>query len=117
MKTEYKIIAIMIFLASSTLFLIYQNPNESPKSKSFEKHSDEIVQINEKLKKYQLTNDMQNFNVSKRLMHEKLKDVSLDYLEIKISEVTLLEEQYPFWDVQYRVDRFDLESSSICGFE
>ena len=53
----------------------------------------------------------------KKLMHEKLQEVFLDYLEIKISEVTLLEGQYPFWDVQSRIDRYDLEPSSICGFE
>ena len=117
MKIEFTILVVMVFLVSTTLFLIYQNPNESPKSMSFEKYSDEIFQINENSKKYQLINDVQNFNASKRLMYEKLKEVSLDYLEIRISVVTLLEGQYPFWDVQYRVDKFDLEPSSICGFE
>ena len=107
----------MILLTSITLFLIYQNPDDTPKSLSFEKHSDELVQINEKSKKYQLIDDVQKFDESKKLMQEKLKEVSLDYLEIKISEVTLLEGQYPFWDVKYRVDRFDLEPSSICAFE
>jgi len=38
MKTEFKIITIMILLTSSILFLIYQNPDETPKSFSFEKH-------------------------------------------------------------------------------
>ena len=117
MKTEFKIIIIMTILVSTTLFLIYQNPDESPKSMSFEKYSDEIVQINENSKKYQLIDDVEKFNESKKLMHEKLKEISLDYLEIKISNMTLLEEQYPFWDVQYRVDKFDLEPSSICAFE
>jgi len=117
MKFEYSIIIIMILLVSMILFLIYQNPDDTPKSLSFEKYSDEIFQINENSKKYQSINDVQKFASSKRLMHEKLKEVSSDYFEIKISEVTLLEGQYPFWDVQYRVDRFDLEPSSICGFE
>ena len=107
----------MLLLTSTTLFLIYQNPDDTPKSLSFEKHSNEIFQINENSKKYQLNGEMQKFNESKILMQEKLKEVYLDYLEIKISEVTLLEGQYPFWDVQYRVDMFDLEPSSICGFE
>ena len=107
----------MILLVSTILFLIYQNPDDTPNSLSFEKYSDEIFQINENSKKYQSINDVQKFDSSKRLMREKLKEVSSDYFEIKISEVTLLEEQYPFWDVQYRVDMFDLETSSICGFE
>jgi len=117
MKTELYIITIMALLTSATLFLIYQNPDESPKSSSFEKYSNELLQINEKSKKYQLIDNVQKFNASKRLMHEKLKEISLDYLEIRISVVTLLEGQYPFWDVQYRVDKFDLEPSSICAFE
>ena len=117
MKIEFKIIIIMLILVPVTMFLIYQNPNDSPKSLSFEKYSDEIVQINENSKKYQLMDDEQKFNSSKKLMYEKLQEVFLDYLDIKISEVTLLEGQYPFWNVQYRVDKFDLEPSSICGFE
>ena len=117
MKIEFNIIIILILLTSATLFLIYQNPDDTPNSLSFEKHSDDLVQINEKSKKYQLLDDVQKFDESKKLMQEKLKIISMDYLEIKISEVTLLEGQYPFWDVQYRVDRFDLEPSSICAFE
>ena len=117
MKTEFNVIIIMTILVSVSLFLIYQNPDESPKSLSFEKYSNKILQINENSKKYQLMEDEQRFDESKRLMHETLKEISLDYLEIKLSEVTLLEGQYPFWDVQYRVDKFDLEPSSICAFE
>jgi len=117
MKTEFNIIIIMILLTSATLFLIYQNPNDTPKSLSFEKHSDEIFQINENSKKYQSINDVQKFDESKILMQEKLKEISLDYMGINISDVTLIEGQYPFWDVQYRADKFDLEPSSICGFE
>ena len=107
----------MIILASATLFLIVQNPNETPKSLSFEKYADEIVLINEKSKKYQLTDDQQRFDESKKLMQEKLTDLSRDYLRLEISKMTLLEGQYPFRDVEYRVDRFDLEPSSICAFE
>ncbi len=107
----------MLILVPVTLFQIYQNPDESPKSISFEQHSNEIVEINEQSKKYQLIDDEQKFNSSKKLMYEKLQEIFLDYLEIKISEVTLLEGQYPFWDVQYRIDRYDLEPSSICSFE
>jgi len=117
MKTEYKIIAVMIVLVSSILFLISQNPHESPKSKSFEKYSDEIIQINQESKKYELVNDMQNYNVSKRLMEEKLKEISFDYLGIKVSDVLLLDGYYPFKDVEYVIERFDLESLSICDFE
>lgn len=117
MKIEFNIIVILILLTSTTLFLIYQNPDDTPNSSSFEKHSDDLVQINENSKKYQLLDDVQKFDESKKLMQEKLKTISMDYLEIKILDVTLLEGQYPFWDVQYRIDKFDLESSSICDFE
>ena len=117
MKTEYKIIAVMMVLISSTLFLISQNPNESPKSRSFEKYSNDIIQINQESKKYELVNDMQNYNASKRLMEEKLKDISFDYLGIKISDVLLLDGYYPFKDIEYRIEKYDLDPSSICDFE
>ncbi len=117
MKTEYNIIVVMIFLVSSMLFLISQNPDESPKSRSFENYSDDIIQINQESKKYELVNDIQNYNASKKLMQEKLKVVSFDYLGIKISDVLLLDGYYPFKDVKYRVEKFDLEPSSICDFE
>lgn len=107
----------MTILASATLFLIYQNPADSPKSLSFEKYSNEIVQINEQSKKYELAHDVQNYNASKKLMQEKLKAISFDYLEIKISDVLLLDGYYPFKDVNYVVEKFDLEPSSICDFE
>ena len=67
MKTEFKIILILLILVPITLFLIYQNPEESPKSLSFEQHSNEIVQINEQSKKYQLIDDEQKFNSSKKI--------------------------------------------------
>jgi len=66
MKTEFNIILIMIILASATLFLIYQNPDQTPKSLSLEKYSSEIAQINEKSKKYQLIEDVQKFDESKK---------------------------------------------------
>jgi len=56
----------MIILASATLFLIYQNPDQTPKSLSLEKYSSEIAQINEKSKKYQLIEDVQKFDESKK---------------------------------------------------
>lgn len=117
MKTEHKIILLMIFLTFSILFLIYQNPNDIPKSKSFEKHSDELVAINQLSKKYQLTNDEQRFEDSKRLMQEKLKEISLDYMGLKIAHVELLEGYYPFQNSTHWAERFDLEPSSICDFE
>ena len=117
MKTEYNIIVVMIFLASSALFLISQNPDESPKSRSFEKYSDDIIQINQESKKYESVNDIQNYNASKKLMEEKLKDISFDYLGIKISDVLLLDGYYPFKDVEYVIKKFDLEPSLICDFE
>lgn len=117
MKIEFKIIIIMMILVPATLFLIYQNPEESPKHASFEKYSHEILHINEKSKKYQLADDMMKFNASKILMQEKLKKISLYSMGLDISNVELIEGYYPFRDVQSVVERFDLEPSSICSFE
>lgn len=117
MKAELKIISVMVVLVSSTLFLVYQNPNEVPKSTSFEKQINEIISINEKSKKYKLDGDMQQFNASRTLMEEKFKELSLDLLGIRISKVTLLEGQYPFMTVQERAEKFDYVPSSICAFE
>ncbi|WP_237737708.1 hypothetical protein [Candidatus Nitrosopumilus sediminis] len=117
MKTEFRIITIMIILASAILFLIIQNPDEIPKSLSFENHAKEIISINEKSKKYKMGDDMQQFNASRKLMEEKLQDLSLDLLRIKISKVTLLEGQYPFLTAQERAEKFDYVPSSICAFE
>lgn len=117
MKTEFRIITIMAILASATLFLIVQNPSETPKSLSFEKHADEIVQINEQSKKYQSIDDVQKFNESKKSMQEKLKKVSRDSLGIRISDMTMLEGQYPFLSVQDRAEKLDLNPSVVCAFE
>ncbi|QLH04262.1 hypothetical protein C5F49_02235 [Nitrosopumilus oxyclinae] len=117
MKTEHKIILVMIFLTSSTLVLIYQNPDGVPKSISFEKHSDDLVAMNQLSKKYQLTDDEQKFENSKRLMQEKLKEISLDYMGLKITHVELLEGYYPFQNSTHWAERFDLEPSSVCDFE
>ncbi len=116
MKIEFKIIVIMTFLVSSTLFLIYQNP-DSPKSISFEKHSNELVQINELSKKYQLIGNEQKFDESKKQMQEKLKEISSDYLGLEIEHVKLLEGYYPFQNSTHWAERFDLEPSSVCDFE
>ena len=51
----------MLILVPVTLFQIYQNPDDSPKSISFEKYSNELVQMNELSKKYQLMDDEQRF--------------------------------------------------------
>ncbi|KAF6246368.1 hypothetical protein C6990_09585 [Nitrosopumilus sp. b3] len=117
MKTELKIISVMAVLVSATLFLVYQNPNEIPKSLSFKKQTNEIISINEKSKKYKLDGNMQQFNASRILMGEKFKELSLDLLGIKISKVTLLEGQYPFMTVQQRAEKFDYVPSSICAIE
>ncbi len=117
MKTEFNIILILIILIPATLFLIYQNPDQTPKSLSLEKYSGEIVQINEQAKKYQLIDDVQKFDESKKIMHKKLKEVSWDLLEIKISDMTLLEGQYPFMGVKDRVEKLGLNPSEVCAYE
>lgn len=106
----------MIVLSSVTLFLIYQNPDETPKSISFEKHSNQLVQMNQLSKKYHSMEDIQKFEISKKLMQEKLKDISSEYLGVTISNMTLLEGYYPFQNATYWAERFDLEPSSVCDF-
>ena len=110
------LIVIMVLLVSFTLFLIYQNPDETPESLALEKHSDEIVQVNEESKIYQSINDEQNFNKSKISMQEKIKEVSMKYMGLKVSHVELLDGQYPFWSAHDRIEKFDWVSS-ICDFE
>ena len=117
MKTELKIIIVMVVLVSATLFLVYQNPNEIPKSLSFKKQTNEIISINEKSKKYKIDDNIQQFNASRILMEEKFKELSSDLLGIRISKVTLLEGQYPFLTVQERAEKFDYAPSSICAIE
>jgi len=101
MKTEYKIIATMAILVSSVLLLIYQNPDEIPKVTSFEKDSEEIVTLNQISKNYHLANDEQRFEDSKKQMQEKIKEISLDYMGLKITHVELIEGYYPFQNNTY----------------
>ena len=116
MKTELSIIITMAILASMSMFLIYQNPDEIPQSMLLQKHSNEIVQINGESKNF-LVEDVQKFNESKTVMQEKIKEVFWDLLGIKISEVTLLEGQYPFLDIHVRAEKLGLDPSLICSFE
>lgn len=117
MKLEYGIIIVVGVFASVSMALIMSNPYETPNSTSFEKHFDELVQLNELSKKYHLTEDAQRFENSKRLMQEKIKEISLDYMGLKIEHVELLERYYPFQNSTYWAERFDLDPSSICDFE
>ena len=117
MNTAFSVILIMALLTSATLFLIYQNPDEIPKLLSFEKDSREISQINEESKGYQLIGDMQKFNDSKKLMQEKLKEISLYYMGLEISDVDLIDGYYPFQDSQAVIEKFGLNSSLVCDFE
>lgn len=107
----------MVFLVTAILFLVYQNPHDIPYQTTFEKHSNELAQINEKSKEYQLLEDVQRFNETKKLMQEKLKKISLDYMGLKISKVDLIDGYYPFRTTDELIERFDLEPSSICAFE
>ena len=107
----------MMGLVSFTLFLVYQNPDETPESLALEKYSVEIAQINEESKRYQLIGNEQKFNASKTSMQEKIKEVSLEYMGLKVSYVELLDSQYPFWAAQDRMEEHDWVLSSICDFE
>jgi len=93
MKTEFRLILVMSILVSATLFLIYQNPDETPKSLVFEKYSNELVQINEQSKKY--LDDVPKFNESKDLMQEKIKDIATDSLGIDIAMSDIHNSYFP----------------------
>lgn len=117
MKLEYWIIVLVGVFASFAMGFIISNPDEIPKLASFEKYSDELVTINQLSKKYQMMGDDQKFEDSKRRIQEKLKEISLDYLGLKIVHVELLEGYYPFQNNTYWAERFDLDPSSVCDFE
>jgi len=117
MKLEYGIIIVVGIFASVSLGLIISNPDETPQSISFSKHSEELVQMNELSKKYHLMENEQKFDESKKQMQEKLKEISLDYMGLKIAHVELLEGYYPFQNSTHWEERFDLEPSSVCDFE
>ncbi len=117
MKLEYGIITVVGIFFFISIGVIMSNPDETPKAMSFEKHSDELVSINQLSKKYHLTGDEQKFEDSKRMMQEKIKEISLDHMGLKITHVELLEGYYPFQNNTHWAERFDLESSSVCDFE
>ena len=116
MKVEILAITAVALLVVSILVLIAQSPEESPKSMSFEKYSEELVQINELSKKYYLEDDAR-YEDSKRKMQEKLKEISSVYLGLEISQVELLEGYYPFNSAADWAERFNLELLSVCEFE
>lgn len=116
MKLEYGIIIAVGFFIFVSIVLIVSDPDENPKSTSFEKYSNELVQLNELSKKYYLADDVPRFENSKKLMQEKIKEISLDYMGLKIVHVELFEGYYPFQNNTYWAERFDLEPSSVCDF-
>ncbi len=116
MKTEFKIISIMMVLACTTLFLIYQDPNASPNLSSYQNDSKELVLFNEQSKKHQANGDDVSFESSKELMVQKLKEISPKYMGIKISDVWM-EGYYPFRDTTEVAQKFDFDVSSICNLE
>lgn len=83
----------------------------------FDKHASQIIQINEDSKRYQFADDIQNFNRTKTLMQEKIKEISWDLLGVKVSNVILLDGQYPFLDKKERAEKIDLDLSLVCDFE
>jgi len=117
MKLEYGIIITVGIFASISLGLIISDPDETPKSLSFEKYSDKLVQINKLSQKYQLTENEQKFDDSKKQMQELLKELSFDYLRLEISNVELIEGQYPFRNATSFEKKFNFEPSSVCDFE
>ena len=117
MKLEHAIIIAMGFLVFLTIILVFQNPEDIPQSKSIQKHAYEITQINEESKKHQQDQDSEKFEKSKKTMQEKIKNISSDLLEIKISKVELLDGQYPFWEVEYRAEKLGFDPAMICAFE
>lgn len=116
MRAEFRLVFIMALLTSATLFLILQSPDGTPESLLLEKHSREIVQINEDSKNYHLLGDAQGLNDSKKSMQEKLKEASLAHMGLEVSSVDLIDGHYPFEDSQAAAERFGLEPSSVCSF-
>ena len=117
MNFQYGLIITMALLVSASLALIYNQPDDIPKSKSLEQYANEIAQINDKSKKYYLIDDVQKFNASKKLMQETLKEISLNYMGLEIGHVELIEGYYPFQNATFWEKRFDLEPLSVCDFE
>ena len=105
-------IFIMALLMSAILLLIYQDPDQTPKSLSLEKHSREIAQIHEESREYQLAGDEQKLNDSKKLMQEKLKEAAREHMGLEISSVDLVD--YPFRNSQAIVERLGSDPSSVC---
>lgn len=116
MKSGLGTIAAMALLVSAVLFLIQDSPEESPRAVSIEKHSRELVQINEESKGHQMAGDMQKFEDSKRAMEEKLKEASFSHMGLEISSVGLID-VYPFDDPDTRAEKLGVEPSSVCAFE
>ena len=117
MKLEFGIILVVGIFVSISLGLIISNPDATPKSVSFAKYSDELYQINQLSNKYYVMEDMQKFEESKKQMQEILREIFYDYLELEISNVELIEGQYPFRDSSAWVEKFDLDPDSVCNFE
>jgi len=116
MKAEFGTVVAMALLVSAVLFLIQNNPEETPRAASIEKHSRELVQIHEESKDHQMAGDMQKFEDSKRSMEEKLKEASLSHMGLEISSVDLVDGYYPFEDPDTRAERLGLGPSSVCTF-
>ena len=117
MKAGLGTVVAMALLVSAVLFLIQDNPGEAPGTVSIEKHSRELVRINEESKEHQMAGDMQRFEVSKRSMEEKLKEAALSHMDLRVSSVDLVHGDYPFDDPDTRAERLGLEPSSVCAFE
>lgn len=117
MKLEHGIIVVVGIFAAISMGLVVTNPDETPKSTSLEKYSEKLVQINKLSKKHLATENQQQFDESKKQMQELLKEVSFDFMGLEISNVELIEGQYPFRNSTLWEERFDLEPSSVCDFE
>lgn len=115
MKAGLGTVVAMALLVPAVLLLIQDNPGEIPGAISIEKHSRELVQINQESKEYQMAGDMQKFEDSKRSMKEKLKEASLSHMGLEISSVDLVDGYYPFEDSDTKAERLGLEPSSVCA--
>lgn len=115
-RHDVAIIFVMVPLVASVMFLIYQEPDQTPRLLSLERHSGEMSQINEESRNYRLAGDVQNFNDSKKSMQEKLKEASHVHMGLEISNVDLIDGHYPFRDSQEIVEKSGLDPSSACDF-
>ena len=117
----------MVLLSTAILFLIYQNPEESPKTAAFEKHSKELVSLNHHAIKYQENDEQEKLNEHLTIMNEKLKEIAYGSLGFNISIYNQTNafggENFPFINSESATrkandyEKYKEEPYTICNIE